>query len=356
MKKNLFYLSLLIFMGAIGICSCSSDPNSEDIVEPQTPETTVTPPVLEERKAINLSASQCNVAEELNKFNLSFTSDACRYVNMINGNSDSNVICSPLGAEMIMSMVLNAVEEDQQTEILNYLGITDIESLNSLNANLIRSLSNADKATKFNISNALWVNNEKIKGLNPDYSSLFTDTYGGHINFGNFNRDNKSIIEDINKWCASKTDGMIQQYLKELKSSSFAIVLNALSFSSYWNNELFSKEPLTNEVFHGTHNDSNVKMMHSDKCAIKTAEDELFYLISLPYGNEAFNMFILLPKSDLTDSEMLSYISWERISQLKNDARYELAKISMPKFNISSAINVSDLYYPPYFFPLFAIF
>lgn len=160
---------------------------------------------------------------------------------MVNGNSDSNVICSLLGAEMIMSMVLNAVEEDQQTEILNYLGITDIEALNSLNANLIHSLSNADNATKFNISNALWVNNEKIKGLNPDYSSLFTDTYGGLINFGNFNRENKTIIEDINKWGASKTNGMIQQYLKELNSSSFAIVLNALSFSSYWNNELFSK-------------------------------------------------------------------------------------------------------------------
>ena len=113
---------------------------------------------------------------------------------MVNGNSDSNVICSLLGAEMIMSMVLNAVEEDQQTEILNYLGITDIEALNSLNANLIHSLSNADNATKFNISNALWVNNEKIKGLNPDYSSLFTDTYGGLINFGNFNRENKTII------------------------------------------------------------------------------------------------------------------------------------------------------------------
>lgn len=48
---------MLLFMGAIGICSCSSDPNSEDIFEPQTPETTVTPPVVEERKAINLSAS-----------------------------------------------------------------------------------------------------------------------------------------------------------------------------------------------------------------------------------------------------------------------------------------------------------
>lgn len=343
MKSEYIYIVVFLMSSFLGVSSCSSEPNSNVIAEPETEENTETPPVLEERKGISLSASQKAVTENLDKFNYAFTTDVIRYVDSKTTDSGSNVVCSPLGCEMVMSMLLNGLGEKHQNEFVQYLKVTDIESLNSLNSILIEKLPKADNATTMNLANALWWNLYKTNGLNPYYTSVFSNTYFGIIYSGDFYENNKSVLEEINKWGTDKTNGKISEYLKELNAELYAVLLNAMYFNSYWSNELFSSIPTTKEMFHGVMNDTMVDMMHSTASAIKIGEDEEAYYISLPYGNCAYEMNIIVPKHAEKDKGLNDIISLNRINKLSEKAQYRLAKINMPKLNIESRLSLSDI-------------
>lgn len=345
MKPKYLYNIISVIVIVSCLCSCSSEPaiiiSDETGIADSDNNTEVSenPPVLEERKAISLTDSESRIIDEFNRFCIGFTTDVCRsYDNM-------NVICSPLGAQMVMSMVLNGVEKENQDELINYLGISDIDALNSLNQTLIDKLPKADNATSIRLANALWWNSYRVNGMNSEYSSMFRNIYSGTIYSGDFNSDNKSVIDAINKWGFDNTNGLIPEYLKELEPSLYAIMLNALSFNSYWKNELFSKEELTEEIFKGALRDSKVKMMHSRETLLKIGEDDRFYFISLPYGNGAFEMKVFLPKEDIFISDIENVVASGRLTNLENNAQYRSVVLEMPKFNINFDLNISYVLY-----------
>lgn len=344
MKPIYIYIVFLDLIGCLNLLSCSANPDSiiteeVSIIENQevTDITEDEIPVLEERKSLNLTMSQKEVMDDLYKFSISFTSDICH------SNGYENIICSPIGAEMVISMILNGIEKEYQDELIKYLGIKDINALNSLNDLLIKNLPKSDTSTSLSLSNALWWNTDNVNGLNSEYSNLFTHYYSGFIDFGDFRQNNEIIRNKINKWGYDNTNGRIQEYLKDLKADLYAIILNALSFNGYWRNELFNKNEVTTEYFYGITNNSNIKMMHSEKSILEVGEDDLFYYIGIPYGNGAFEMKVLLPKNEKDILGVENLITPERMSQLKEKSKSRCVKVNLPKFSINSDISISDI-------------
>ncbi|MBD5236572.1 MAG: hypothetical protein HDS62_03410 [Bacteroidales bacterium] len=129
MKQKFLYL----FLGFIGIffplISCTTDSDSE---KNDTP------------RAIRLTTEQQQLSEKLHNFNIKLLSDIEK-VNQEDTDRSGNTICSPLGVQMVLSMIVNGVDKDEQSDILDYLGTEDVELLNSLNMELLKQLPFVDK-------------------------------------------------------------------------------------------------------------------------------------------------------------------------------------------------------------------
>lgn len=341
-KKFLFRSFLLTLIGFLAI-SCSSEIENEEIIPNQPAEEEQPEPISESRKPISLSQTEQDITKQLNDFNVRFTADACRY---IDGNKDAettNIVCSPLGTEIILSMMANGVSDSAKEDILQYLGVSDLETLNALNKILIDALPVADKSSYFSIANALWANTSLVKGLNDDFSSVFSNIYSGNVNLSDFVSENAKTLQNINEWGAKSTNGLISKYLEELKTSLYGIILNSIYFKGFWRDKPFNPESTSKGIFHGFTSENEVDFMNAKKFITLYNFDNDFQYIMLPYGNQAYAMHILIPKGDFSyDTNNL--ITWERLKSFMEESGYTDLELSMPKFKFNSSLDISELF------------
>lgn len=319
-------------MGFIGIffplISCTTDSDSE---KNDTP------------RAIRLTTEQQQLAEKLHNFNIKLLSDIEK-LNQEDTDRSGNAICSPLGVQMVLSMIVNGVDKDEQSDILDYLGTEDVELLNSLNMELLKQLPLVDKKVNFNLANALWINSFFNLKPNSDFNKIVTDNYQLHIQEDNFNDNNLQTLEKINDWASLMSNGTINSYFSELNPSSLGIFLNALYFKANWAEEYFSKEDTSLQPFFGQNVTNDVEMMKSDFFLTRYSNEEKFEYSKIPFGNEGFSMQIILPKENYTPLDILSTISSTDLKDINAKGDLVKLQLSIPKFTLSSSVNISEVF------------
>ena len=328
MKQKFFYL-LLGFIGIFfPLISCTTDSDSE---KNDTP------------RGIRLTTEQQQLAEKLHNFNIKLLSDIEK-VNQEDTDRSGNTICSPLGVQMVLSMIVNGVDKDEQSDILDYLGTEDVELLNSLNMEWLKQLTFVDKKNIFTLSNALWINSFFNLKLNSDFNKIVTDNYQLHIQEDNFKDNNLQTLEKINDWASLMSNGTINSYFSELNPSSLGIFLNALYFKANWAEEYFSKEDTSLQPFFGQNVTNDVEMMKSDFFLTRYSNEEKFEYSKIPFGNEGFSMQIILPKENYTPLDILSTISSTDLKDINAKGDLVKLQLSIPKFTLSSSVNISEVF------------
>lgn len=323
-------IHVIIVLPLIFACACTSQSDViDDEIDPN------------ERGWIELEQETRAVAENLQDFYLNYTLDAIKYVDSNNEILSKNTVVSPLSASMVLAMLANGVDDEAKSEILEYLGVNDLNDLNGLSEILLSKLPTADNRTEMKIANAIWVN-EGYK-LNQDFSSLINLSYQGEINYADFN-EGKKTANAINKWCSAKTNGLIPEMFDEIDPLSMAILLNAVFFKGKWHDEIFLKENTKKEMFHGIKGSKEVDMMHaSSKSRLYNADDsfEIFYL---HFGNCAFSFIGIVPREGISSNEAIRLLTPEKIRDLQgNMVECDLA-VDMPRFKIENKLRLDDIF------------
>ena len=242
MKKLLNYgiaVGLAVMMAA-----CSDNGGAEDIQnpEPVPPTPVVTLLTAEEQAALlDVNAAQLDFFEKVYK----------------RAEPGENVICSPLSAQVLLSMLANVTEPESAAEIYSALGCTDKELLNSMNVKLMGAMKNASPVT-FKPANALWYDTQFT--LSDAGKDLISGNYAPEV----FARDfSGGIIGEINKWCAERTENLITKLFDEGEELKVFALLNALYFYGPWADE-FDVNETRDKDFYGESGTTSVKMMHNE--------------------------------------------------------------------------------------------
>lgn len=228
---------------AVMMAACSDNDGAEDMQnpEPVPPTPVVTLLTAEEQAALpDVNAAQLDFFEKVYK----------------RAEPGENVICSPLSAQVLLSMLANVTEPEAAAEIYSALGCTDKELLNSMNVKLMGAMKNASPVT-FKPANALWYDSQFT--LSDAGNDLISGNYAPEV----FARDFQAggIADEINKWCAERTDNLIPKILEE-DPKAFAL-LNAIYFYGPWANE-FDVNETRDKDFYGESGTISVKMMHNE--------------------------------------------------------------------------------------------
>lgn len=321
---------LLITALCAGLCSsCSNSHDTPAAPEPEIcpvlpdtvvnkVESSITLPELDARtqKAI---ASQGNVFA--NKLLLQMNQQV----------PDANLMISPMSLQYALGMLGNGCSEAALKEIADAMGMKDysLDMLNSFFYNLTQTLVKEDKDFTLRLANAIWIqeNFEVGEDFIQNNKAIF-DADVKDIDFGQADKAKKAI----NEWADKATNGTIKELSLQVNADTRAVLANACYLKGKWTLP-FDKEETKKETFHNQDGTtSEVDMMHLTKTFnFRDSASEPYMAIELPYGNQSFNMAIVVPKDDYTLDDILPTFDWNRLN-----LGGKKVNVALPKFKIEA--------------------
>lgn len=336
MKKNVMWLAIALMMAMMTV-SCSRSDNEETaILEEEIKEITPDEPLSNENNDLK-DISLTRTEQELVKGSNDFAFNLFRKV-----TSQKSEIVSPISITYALGMLNNGAVGETQAEINKVLGFGDAgaDGINDFCRKMLSEAPNLDKLTKVMIANTIYMN--KGYELKPNFITNANTYYDAEPETRDF-FDGKTR-DIINKWGNDHTEGMIPEVLKEgeFDPSAVSYLLNAIYFKGAWA-EKFDKGNTKNETFTTeTGKEKQVPMMHQEH-VFNYTEDETCQVLSLPYGNNAYCMTILLPKEGKTISDVaqtLTTDTWQRTKLRMGGVNVD---VKLPRFESQSDLGLVEI-------------
>lgn len=300
-------------------CSSESEPQQG---EPQN-----------ELRFISLDGKSRAVAEELGSFYVDFTANAIKYADENPSSQSKNVVVSPLSVSMVLGMFANGADDSARESICRYLGVSDLEGLNSLSATLLSELPGIDNQATLKLANSVWI--QSGLSLNSNFKDIMTSNFGASI-FPAID------INAVNRWCSENTQGNVPNMLSEISPDIVVLFINAMIFKGKWQEDIFDKNLSTMSKFYGLTNTSEVSMMRSNTETRSCYSDDEVEVFRIPFGNSAFSMEIILPSRNMSEKEALKLLTPENMLRFRSGHRYELS-FDIPKFKVENKTSLDDI-------------
>lgn len=277
-----------------------------------------------QRRDIILTKTEQALSAEANRFAF----DLFQQVN----SEDKNYFISPLSASLALSMTANGTAGETAAQMKDVLGFEafSYEQMNGFFKKISRELTEADQLTELGIANSVWI--REGFPVYEKFKEIVRLWYRAQIEELDFS--SPSAIETINNWCASQTNGKIEEIIDEIPPAMVMYLINALYFKGTWTCS-FDKSTTYSDRFYGDDGSSPLTEYMLQTETFPYLEHDLCQIAELPYGNEAFSMVLMLPKPgvhvDRVIKELMNTQQWNGIVSGLEDFERKLT-VSMPKF------------------------
>lgn len=321
MKKLIFTLYAMTLL-SLSLASCN---NESDISN--------------ERKDINLTRSEQTILENQNRFALDMFHS--QFEKDEDFTATDNTLLSPISASQLLGLIANGASGEALEEIVSVLcpdGNT-LQDLNSLNRNLTNALMSADKQTSIIFANSVWVANPyRINAYFEEKCKTYYDATCKNANFYS-----SSDIEKINSWVLNKTNGLINTNIVKDPSKT-ALFANVIYFKGEWTHPFDEKQTQKANFYNVEGTVKSVDMMNKSFDGVKYASTSDCKVVGLPYGNEAFSMYAVLPSENVKFAEFISSFDSKKWSEIKK-AVYpaKSVSVSLPKFEVRYELHIDKL-------------
>ena len=254
-------------------------------------------------------------------------------------------VVSPLSVTYLMSMLANGADGETQQQILATLGWAgegiqqpSLQDINDYSRMLIEKTARLDKAVTVEIANYVAVNKE-FK-LNSKFQKSVERDYKAGVESLNFT--SPSTLKRINDWCNDRTHGMIPSIINELDPDAVSYLMNAIYFNGTWNDK-FSKEETKQEMFRGyTRDIQYVDMMHRHG-EYFYADGDGYSAVSIPYGNGAFRMTVILPSEGSFLRDVMASMDGGKFQALQRSMEKCNVDLKIPRFTTEVDLPLNDI-------------
>jgi len=163
--------------------------------------------------------------------------------------------------------------------------------------------------------------------------------------------EKKQTCDKINGWISEQTRGKIREGIRpaDLRSKSRGgkidepgmVSVNAVYFHADWGCR-FDKASTRKGNFHvGPSRTVQTPMMHQNS-GLLYAENEKLRFLELPYIDDRFSMYVVLPKKVLPASKLTGGITAKGIVELKMGAFPHQVDVLLPKFRVETRLSLTD--------------
>ncbi len=247
---------------------------------------------------------------------------------------------SGLSVLTALAMVANGADGETLAQMLDVMGICDVETLNAQIYAYYAGLKSTENA-KFTYANAVWVTNQNWFTVSDDFLAVIGDNYNAQVASADFT--DKDTVKAINNWCKKQTDGMIPNIVNDstFNKDTVMALLNALCFDGKWQTE-YEKSDIWDAPFHGTNGDTTVSMLHSDEDIYLEGQNETGFVKYYKDWNYAF--VGLLPSAEGDIADYLATLDGETfVNLLKNADGSVGVNVTMPEFKQDFEVSLNDI-------------
>ena len=289
-------------------------------------------------KPLELTTKASSYIQKGNTFTFDF-------IERINKEAKEDYVISPLSMQFLLGMLLDGANGETAAQIANVLGYGagEVEEVNKFCLSMLEQLPELDKKTTLNIANAIFVDDGWP--LNKSFVSTVGKYFKAEVSNLDFS-DNAASLKAINGWSNTHTNGMIPKVLDEVDQRMLAYLMNAVYFKSQWVNQFPKESTIDEAFFYEDGSMSKVKMMKME-CELPYYENDLFQLVSMPYGNGAFSMMVLLPKllpdAESYTADIAAYLKKADWNKLRNSPSECKVDVWFPKFESKFKIRLNDI-------------
>ncbi len=283
-------------------------------------------------KPIELGANLKSVSLASNNFSMRFFDAVCKQY-------DDNILVSPFSMQIALSMTANGAAGETKDEMMKTLGYENFtsEDMNSYNKMVTETLSSLDPQTTIEAANSVWSIPDIV--FNKDFVETCVKNYDAEVDVVKFS--DGSGQKRISRWAEDKTHGMIKEAGQSISSYAVVVLVNATYFAGKWANQFDKSKTANSDFFNADGSKKTVSMMHVEQAPIKMKRSKLYNIVSLPYGNGAFCMDLLLPNEGITlDKIPMDEETWNMDNLLVDN--YD-ADISLPRFEMGVKEDYSEL-------------
>ncbi len=266
---------------------------------------------------------------------------ACKLFRTINKQKKGSTIVSPISVSYVLGMLNEGADGETRRQITDVLGLGDsVQEINEYFKKMMGDAQSVDPSVKLKNANCIYC--KLGKSINPKYKADMQNYYGANVEAINFNSSN--IVDKINNWCKTHTDGMIPKLVTkgELNHLAVMYLLNAVYFKASWTDKF---DPMsTRDIDFITHEGTTVKrpMMHR-RGIVAYGKNDLCKMLCLPYGNKAYSMVVLLPNKGKTTGDIIRNLSAQKLKEWQSQMRTRDVDILMPRFTTESETHLEDI-------------
>ena len=245
---------------------------------------------------------------------------------------DSNVFVSPLSASFSLGMAMTGTANqtfDDMRAALQF-GAASLADIDAGYKSLIALLTSLDKTVTMEIANSIWYRN--TFPFNQSFLDDGTNFFGATIKPLDFANVDASLSA-INGWVNTQTKGKIPTIIDKIEPENVMFLINAIYFKGSWR-ERFNPALTQDGTFHAVGGDQTVRLMNRHAKMLYT-ETATYQAVDLPYGDSAFTMTVVLPKTGTTVESLaasLDAASWQTLTSSLHTGDIDLV---LPKVRMS---------------------
>lgn len=253
---------------------------------------------------------------------------------------EKTVFLSPLSASMALGMTLNGAAGETWEGMRTALRFGDLsqDEINAAYRGLIDLLRGLDPAVTFEIANSIWHRLDRVPL--DDFQQTVESVFDARIHGLDF--ADPTAAETINDWVKRATRDRIETIVEPpIPANVIAYLINAIYFKGDWTDR-FDPELTHSGPFHladgGT---ETVRFMDRTGEAL-TRFTEHYVAAELAYGGEAFAMTIVVPRDDVTISQLVEHLASGGWAELVDGLEPAELRVILPRFELEWEASLND--------------
>ncbi|KAE8586331.1 hypothetical protein XENTR_v10021633 [Xenopus tropicalis] len=258
-------------------------------------------------------------------------------------STQKNIVFSPLSILTAFSMLLLGAKSESHQQILSGLSLNQTqvpeEDMHEAFEHLLQVLNRPKSDLQVKIGNAVFV--EDTLKILDSFVQEIEHHYHAEI-FPSHFKNPAEAEKQINDFVNNKTEGRIQELVKDLSEATKLVVINFILFNAEWQNP-FSSFFTHSRQFSVDENTTVEVQMMSKTDLYQFYKDEKIpcSVLQLPYKNNA-SMLIIVPELGKIH-EVEEALSVETLKRWTSSAEKSFFELFLPKFSISSSLKLKDI-------------
>ncbi|MDJ0658087.1 MAG: serpin family protein [Crocosphaera sp.] len=258
---------------------------------------------------------------------------------LANKQKKQNIFISPTSIALTLSMLYNGATGTTQKEIARGLNFNDIsvDTLNRANQTLQHDLNNHPSYGSLAINHSLWAR----EGFSFRYQFLKDSRSYYQTKITNLDFASSEARGIMNRWVTEETQGQIQTIMDSTRADDVLFLINTASFQGLWQMG-FDRNLIKNKPFHLINQSVKTYPFMSRLGIYNFLETSQLKGLELPYEEGRFSLYLFLPKSENSLSQMVEGLNSKKLSKLLSRFRKRQGLLELPRFRVNYEVDLTE--------------